>query len=179
MWLSMEKIEEVDRHIYLRQMVAKDHDQVQEIRMRIGQEWSVFCKLDNITRDKNVPMRLKRKAFNDCILTVMTCVCETWSLSNTQLEKLVPSQRKMERIMVGVSRKDRKSTNWIWKQSGVTDIIGNIWDSKHKWAEHVARRRDNRWAIKVTERIPGGHKRPQGRPKTRWCDDIIWYVGPT
>ena len=77
-------------------------------------------------RDKNVPMRLKRKALNECILPVMTYGCESWSLSNTQLEKLVTAQRKMERIIVGVTLKDRKSTNWIQKPSGVTDIIRSI-----------------------------------------------------
>ena len=120
------KIGEVDSYIYLGKMVTKDHDQVQEMKRRIGQGWSAFCKLDNTMRDKNVPMRLKRKAFNECILPVMTYGCETWSLSNTQLEKLVTTQRKMERIMIGVTLKDRKSTNWIRKQSGVTDIIRSI-----------------------------------------------------
>ena len=57
-----------------------------------------------------MPMRLKRKAFNGCILPVMTYGCETWSLSNTQLEKLVTTQRKMERITIGVTLKDSKST---------------------------------------------------------------------
>ena len=42
--------------------------------------------------------------------------------------------------MVGVTLKDRKSTNWIRKQSGVTDNIRSIRESKHRWAEHVARR---------------------------------------
>ena len=69
-------------------------------------------------RDINVPMRLKRKAFNECILLVMTYGCEIWSLSNTQLEKLVTTQRKVERNIVGVTLKDRKSTEWIRKQSG-------------------------------------------------------------
>ena len=102
-------------------------------------------------RDKNVPMRLKRKAFNECVLPVMTYGCETWSLSNTQLEKLITTQRKMERIMVGVTLKDGKYRNWIRKQSGVTDIIRNISESKHRWAGHGARRPANRWTIRVTE----------------------------
>ena len=38
----------------------------------------------------------------------MTYGCETWSLSNTQLEKLVTTQRKMERIMVGVHPQGQK-----------------------------------------------------------------------
>ena len=135
------KMEEVDRYVYLGQMLTEDHEQVQEMKMRIGQGWSAFGKLDNIVRYKNVPMRLKRKAFKECILAIMTYGCETWSFSNTQLEKLVTTQIKMERIMIGVTMKGRKSTNWIREQSGLTDIIRNIGESKHRWAVYVARRR--------------------------------------
>ena len=105
-------------------------------------------------------MKLKRKALNECMFPVMTYVCETWSLSNTQLAKLVTTQRKMGRIMLGVTLKDRKSTNWIQKLRGVTDIIRNITESKHKWADHVTRRRDNRWTIRVTEWISHEHRGP-------------------
>ena len=172
------KIEEVDSYVYVGQMVTKDHNQIQEMTRRIGQGWSAFCKLDNIMQDKTVPMRLKRKAFNECILLIMTYGYEVWSLSNTQLEKLVITQRKMERIMIGNTLKDRKSANWIPKQSSVTDIIRSIRESTQTRGI-VARRLDNRWTIRVTEWIPRGHKRPRGRPRTRWCDDLIQYVGPT
>ena len=43
------KIEEVQRCVYLAQMMTKDHDQIQEMKMRIGQGCSVLCKLNNIT----------------------------------------------------------------------------------------------------------------------------------
>ena len=131
-------------------------------KRRIGQRWSAFCKLGNTMQDKHVPMRLKKKAFNECVLPVMKYGCETWSLSNNQLEKLVTTQRKIERIMIGVTLKDRKSTDWIRKQSCVTDIIRSIRESKHRWVGHVVSRRDNRWTIRVTEWIPRGNKRPQG-----------------
>ena len=127
--------------------------------------------------NKNVPKRLKRKAFNECILPAMIYGCETWSLSNIQVELLVTTQRKMEIIMMGVTLTDRRSTEWIRKQSGVTDIIRSIRESKHRWAGHVVRRRDNRWTITVTEWIPRGNKRPRSRPRTRWCDDLMQYVG--
>ena len=44
------KIEEVDSYVYLGQMVTQDHDQPQEMKRKIGQGWSAFCKLDNIMR---------------------------------------------------------------------------------------------------------------------------------
>ena len=71
------KIEGVHRYVYLEQMVTEDHDQLLEMKRRIRQGWSAFCKLDNIMRDKNVSMRLKRKALNECIFPVMTYGCET------------------------------------------------------------------------------------------------------
>ena len=79
------KIDEVDSYVYLGQMVTKDDDQMQEMIRRIRQRWSAFRKVDNIMWDKNEPMRLKRKAFNERIPPVMTYGCETWLLSNTQL----------------------------------------------------------------------------------------------
>ena len=94
------KIEDVNRYVYLGQMRTKDHDQVQEIKKRIAPGWSAFRKLDSIMQDTTVPMRLKRKAINGCILQVMTYGCETWSHSNTQLHELFTIQRKMERIMI-------------------------------------------------------------------------------
>ena len=56
------KIEEVDKYVYLGQMVTKDQDQVQEMKRRIGQGWNAFCKLDNIMRDKNVPMKTEEES---------------------------------------------------------------------------------------------------------------------
>ena len=37
------KIEEVEFYVYLRQMVTKDHDQIKEMKRRIGQGWRQEC----------------------------------------------------------------------------------------------------------------------------------------
>ena len=42
------KIEEVDYCICLGQMVTKDHDQEQELRCRIGLDWTAFGKVESI-----------------------------------------------------------------------------------------------------------------------------------
>ena len=83
LYSEVTSVPRLHRDVYLMEMVTKSHDQVQETKRRTEQGWSAFCKLDNIMRDKNVPMRLKRKAFNECIFPVITYGCETWSLSNT------------------------------------------------------------------------------------------------
>ena len=55
------KIQEVDRYFYVGKMVTKDQDQVQEMKIGNGQGWTAFCNLNNIMRDKNMPLRLKNK----------------------------------------------------------------------------------------------------------------------
>ena len=91
------KIEEDDNCIYLSQMVmTKDHDKEQELRHRIGLGWTAFGKLDSIMRNKSIPLRLKTKVHNECILPVIMYGSETWSLSKTKLQKMVTTQCKME-----------------------------------------------------------------------------------
>ena len=61
------------------------------------------------------------------------------------------AQRKMERIMLGITLRDHKRNIWIRHQTGVNDIIDVIKKEKHGWAGHMARFNDNRWTIRVTE----------------------------
>ena len=68
---------EVDNYIYLGQMVTKDHDQEQELRHRIGPGWTAFGNLDSIMQNKRIPLRLKTKVHNECILPVITYRSET------------------------------------------------------------------------------------------------------
>ena len=57
----------------------------------------------------------------------------------------------MERIMLGITLRDRKQNTWIRQETGVSDIINAIREAKHKWAGHIARLPDNRWIIRAIE----------------------------
>ena len=87
--------------------------------------------------------------------------------------------RKMERIMLGITLRDQRHNTWIRQQTGVTDIIDHIRQSKHRWAGHVARLQDNRWTIRATSWVPRRWLRPRGRPKTRWRDNLSRHLGTT
>ena len=50
--------------------------------------------------------------------------------------------------------------------------------AKHRWPVHIARLSDNRWTITTTEWTPRDWTRKQGRPKTRWRDDLTKQLGP-
>jgi hypothetical protein len=55
-------------------------------------------------------------------------------------------------------------------------IIRIIKLRRMRWASHVARMGEKRNAYKLLVRKPGG-KRPLGRPRRRWVDNIRMYLG--
>ncbi len=46
---------------------------------------------------------------------------ETWALEKAHMELLSVAQRKMERIMLGITLRDHKRNTWIRHQTGVND----------------------------------------------------------
>jgi len=81
----------------------------------------------------------------------MTYGCEKWALNNAMMEKLAVTQRKTERIMLGITLRDRKRNTWIRAETGVSDITNTIKKAKHRWAGRIARLSDNRWTIRATK----------------------------
>ncbi len=76
--------------------------------------------------NSNLPLSLKRKVYNQCILPILTYGSETWHLTNEQEEKLRSAQRGMERKMLGITWRDRKQAIWIREQTKVEDILVTI-----------------------------------------------------
>ena len=92
---------------------------------------------------------------------------ETWSTTANEEYQLAVIQRKMERRMTSCRIRDRIENGALRERSLVKDIIELIYDNNKRWAGHVARRTDNRWAKRVTEWRPYQNNRPRGRPHTR------------
>ncbi|KAG1667211.1 hypothetical protein GQR58_018568 [Nymphon striatum] len=59
----------------------------------------------------NLPLCLKRKVYDQCILPVLTYGSETWAITDTLLRKLASAQHSMERRILGVSWRDRKTNS--------------------------------------------------------------------
>ena len=69
--LENTEIEKVDHYIYLGQQIRIDHELMDEVKRRLRAGWSAFGNLSDIMRS-NMPICLKRKVFNQCVLPVCT-----------------------------------------------------------------------------------------------------------
>ena len=170
-------IEKVARYVYLGKTVTQAVDLLPEIKRRIALGWAAFSKVANIMKSRKARMKIKRKIHNEYVLPVMVYGSEAWALNKAHMELLSVAQRKMERIMLGITLRDHKRNTWIRHQTGVNDIIDVIKKGIHGWAGHIARFNDNRWTKRVTEWTPREWTRRQGRPKTRWRDNLVRHLG--
>jgi hypothetical protein len=69
---------------------------------------------------------LKKKAYDQYVLPVMTYVRETWMLNSRMLRKIQCIQRIMERCMLGITRRDRKRNTWVRSMTKVAYIAERV-----------------------------------------------------
>lgn len=71
---------------------------------------SVFGKLPG-TFKSDIPICLKRKVYEQCVLPVITYGAETLILTKKSAENLRVAQRAMDRAMFVITRKDKIPNN--------------------------------------------------------------------
>jgi hypothetical protein len=173
--LNNQEIEKINNFVYLGQMIETNRNIETEINRRISQGWRQFGKLNKIFK-ADIPLCLKKKVFDQCILPVMTYESETWNTTQRLEKKLAINQRGMERSMLNIRKIDKIRNEHIRKQTKVIDITRTIKRNKWRWAGHVARQQDNRWTKLTTEwQIMDGKRKP-GRQSTRWRDEIQSFL---
>ena len=66
------QIDKMTNYKYLGQTTAMKNRTKQEVSIRIKAGWTVLGKYREIFLDRHLPMSLKRKVFNQCVLPAMT-----------------------------------------------------------------------------------------------------------
>jgi len=170
--LHGKQVEQVTSFIYLGQNLTMPRDHNCEVGRRIGSAWASFNRVGQLLKNKNVPMKIKRKYFNTCIVPALLYGCTTWALTKKTETRLGVCQRNMERRMLGVRLIDKKSTSWIRRKTGQKDVVFMF--RKRKWfqaSKMLKRANENRWDTILLNWTPNT-PRPLGRPRTRWHDDF-------
>jgi len=120
---------------------------------------------------------LKIKIYRTIILPVVLYGCETWSLTLREERKLRVFEKMVLRRIFGPRRDEVKGE---WKRlhnEELNDlyfspnIVRVIKSRRMRWTGHVARMGEERGLYRVLVGKPEG-KRPLGRPRRRWVDNI-------
>src|SRR5579863_9379770 len=85
------------------------------------------------------------------------------------------TQRRMERIMLGITLLHRLRNTSFRQKTKVTDVAAFCKKLKWEFAGKIARE-TGKWTTHVLHWVPAG-KRGRGRPRPRWEDEIRKAVG--
>jgi hypothetical protein len=120
---------------------------------------------------------VKVRIYKTIILPVVLCGCETWSLAVREDHLLRVFENGVLRSIFGPN-KDGVPGGWrklhdeeLHNLYTSPSIIRIIKSRRMRWTGHVARREEKRKVCRLLVRNPDG-KRPLGRPRCRWVDNI-------
>ncbi|KAJ4446015.1 hypothetical protein ANN_12701 [Periplaneta americana] len=169
--------EEVEKFKYLGPTVTNINDTREEIKHRINIGNACYYSVEKLLSSSLLSKNLKVRIYKTVILPVVLYGCETWTLTLREEQRLRVFENKVLRKIFGAKR-DEVTGEWrklhnteLHALYSSPDIIRNIKSRRLRWAGHVARMGESRNAYRVLVGRPEG-KRPLGRPRRRWEDNI-------
>lgn len=169
--------ERVKKFKYLGTTLTENTDGTEEINCRIQAGNRCLYAVQDLLKSKLTSRRSKISVYKTIIRPVVMYGCETWTLTVTNEERLRVFERKVLRKIYGpivdpATGQYRIRTNKELEDLyGDSNIIREIKSKRLKWAGHVRRLPDGRTVKLAWEEAPQG-KRPLGRPRLRWKDNI-------
>jgi hypothetical protein len=130
----------------------------------------------NILSSSLITKNLKIKIYRTIILPVVLYRCDTWSLTLREERRLRVFEDRVLRRVFGPRRDEvtgewRKLHNEELSDLYILPNIVRVVKSRMSWAGHVARTEERRGVHSVLVGKPEG-KRPLGRPRHRWEENI-------
>ncbi|KAJ4428274.1 hypothetical protein ANN_24291 [Periplaneta americana] len=157
--------------------VTNINDTREEIKRRINMGNVCYYSVEKLLSSSLLSKNLKVRIYKTVILPVLLYGCETWTLTLREEHRFRVFENKMLRKIFGAKR-DEVAGEWrklhnteLHALYSSPDIIRNIKSRRLRWAGHVARMGESRNAYRVLVGRPEG-KRPLGRPRRRWEDNI-------
>jgi hypothetical protein len=149
-----------------------------EIKMRLNPGNACYHSVQNLLSSRLLSKKIKIRIYKTISLPVVLYGCETWSLTLREEHSLRVFGSRLPRRIFGPKR-DGVTGEWRKLHNGELhnsysspNIIITIKSRRMRWAGHVARLGgETRNAYRILVGIPEG-KRPLGRPRRRWVDNI-------
>ena len=167
-----ERIEEVKVMKYLGALFNEEGSCEDEVESRIGATGRTIGALRKEVVDRReLSKTTKVRVYNTIVKPTLLYGSETWTLQKRHMKKLQAVEMRYLRKVEGVTRMDRVRSDDIRMRLRQEDVVDTVQRKKKQWLWKIEEMPEERLVKTVyVEEMPG--KRPRGRPRKRWEDDL-------
>ena len=162
---------------YLGTTLTNQNSIQEEIKSRLKLGNACYYSVQNLLSSSLLSKKLKIKIYRTIILPVVLYGCETWSLPLREERRLKVFENSVLRRVFGPKR-DEVTGEWrklhdeeLSDLYSLPNIVRVVKSRRMIWEGHVAHMGERRGVHSVLVGKPEG-KRPLGRPRPRWEDNI-------
>jgi hypothetical protein len=169
--------ETVEQFKYLGTTLMNQNSVHEEIKSRLKSENACYHLVQNLLSPSLLFKTVKIKIYRTIILPVFLCGCESWSLTLREECRLRVFENRVLRRIFGPKRNEvpgewrRLHNEKLYALYSSPNIIRVIKSRRLRWTGHVARMGERKGAYRALVGKPEG-RRPLGRPRRRWEDNI-------
>ena len=165
-------VEIVENFCYLGDMIQKEGGCDKAVRERVRKGWLKFKELSGVVCNRRIALKTRGVLYRACVRTVMMYGCESWPIKKENEDTLVRAERRMIRMMCGVTLGNRENSRDLLRRLGlVDDIVVGVKKARLRWFGHVFRR-DVDVGVKraFLHKVDG--KVGRGRPRKTWYEVV-------
>jgi hypothetical protein len=172
MKLDGNDIKEVDTFTYLGTCINKNGKIQNEINERIRKASNFHHFVIGLIRNRDINNKCKIDIYKLYFKKILLHGAESWTCTKREESKIQAMGMKYLREILGKTRRDKIRNDDIREQLKVDDIKNDIERNRLKWYGHVMCMADERIPKRMLEMKLSG-RRPRGRPRTRWMDQVM------
>ena len=169
--INNQQLKEVDSFKYLGVHYNNTGVMEREIDERIAKYSKNVGLLYPLLREKEIPKKVKATIYTTILRPIMLYGCDAWVLTTKLRSKIQAAEMRVLRLIMGTTRRDKIRNDVIREKLQVESVLNYVEKRQLIWYGHLQRMEDNRYPKKFYGWKPGG-KRPVGRPRMRWKQNI-------
>ena len=166
-----QKLKEVNSFKYLGVNFNDSGIMEKEIDVRLTKYSKNVGLLYPLLKEREIPQKVKVTIYKTVLRPILTYGCEAWVLIKRLRSKIQAAEMRVLRLILGITLRDRIRNEVVREKLEVESILDFIERCQLRWYGHVMRMEETRYPKKYLDWQPSG-KRPRGRPRMRWIQNI-------
>ena len=166
-------LEYVGNFKYLGSIKENNGSCSKDVKTRIGMAKQKLVQLNNIWKDRGIPVALKIAILKCLVWPVVLYGCEAWTLKQDDCNRIKSAEMWFYRRLLRVSWTEKRTDDSILEELGATRELLNVVQKRRlRYVGHALRNTKTDLMTTVLQGKFAG-KRRRGRPVTTYVSNIV------